>query len=705
MNQNTAISGGAGEAVAEILANVSSDSERRAASDAPRNRRRGQEGSGSRFRRPNSITIFRPVPSSQYDDTDESMAASFDDLASVEFSAVISEEGGGGGGEQTAGEEPEEQRKITAIDVQKKEADIYNIAGHDGEDQIDPLSQDYIGICANYFSVGLMIGGSTSLLYPVLVVKAGATASMLTASYAIVMVFWSFKIIFGFMSDCFPIFGYKRKPYIVAGWIFCALVLISLAKEGNDVDPSHLVVMLALANLGYVWADVAADGCMVYIAHREPIEKRGKMQTLVYSCNKLGQIAINALIMIGFSGPQMNCAGFEPNPDIPCTQNIYVTKRVEQGLYQSNPFGWCYEKCHAATFDWDYLTIPEFSLTICFVIAASIPLYLRLKEDKVKAEPRVEFMKKFWSQIRRRACWQIILYGMISHITFGIMNAAKMPANFILLNLHTFQQQIMVIFEKFIFFIGLQLVRRYALNISWRKSVLAGSCLVLIFNGLYFLIIFGVIRNPWFYIFTDVSAMFMYTLNFLASHAAMVEVAEPGYEAITYSLITTATNAVGPLSAVISYQLLAFFPTLNDQESIATDTPEVRKELACLHFLVMVLNLSSLFSLPLLPRQKKETRELVAKREESTFWGTFVIGSAFTFLCYSAFVTFITVKYHDVYGCLKVLGGGGCSADESSAFAFSLVAGALLFCYGTTSYLIYLPILKGEHKFSWSMFT
>ena len=48
----------------------------------------------------------------------------------------------------------------------------------------------------------------------------------------------------------------------------------------------------------------------------------------------------------------------------------------------------------------------------------------------------------------------------------------------------------------------------------------------------------------------------MYTLNFLASHASMVEVAEPGYEAITYSLITTATNAVSPLSAVISYQLL-----------------------------------------------------------------------------------------------------------------------------------------------------
>lgn len=196
----------------------------------------------------------------------------------------------------------------------------------------------------------------------------------------------------------------------------------------------------------------------------------------------------------------------------------------------------------------------------------------------------------------------------------------------------------------------------------------------------------------------------MYTLNFLASHAAMVEVAQPGYEAITYSLITTSTNAVYPLSAVVSYQLLAFFPSLNDQESISTDTPQVRKDFACLHALIILLNMSSLLSLPLLPRQKKETRELVAKGEKSSFWGSFVIVSAFTFLCYSTFVTFVTVRYHDVYGCMKILGGGGCSGEESSTMAFGLVSVILLYCYGTNFYLSYWPIVKGEHKFSWKMF-
>jgi hypothetical protein len=147
------------------------------------------------------------------------------------------------------------------------------------------------------------------------------------------------------------------STHFLLQWLFCAGVLLTLASEENEIDPRRLVMVLALANMGYVWADVAADGFMVWIAHRERIEKRGKMQTLVYSMSKLGQICINILILMGFSGPQINCAGFESNQSVPCTTNSYVTTRVDPELYQSSPNGWCYHKCDQATFDWD-LSIP-----------------------------------------------------------------------------------------------------------------------------------------------------------------------------------------------------------------------------------------------------------------------------------------------------------------------------------------------------------
>ena len=164
------------------------------------------------------------------------------------------------------------------VDVVQKPS-IYDHVDHSKEEEIRPFSKNYIGVLANYLSVGLMLGGSTSILYPILVVREGVTPSLMTASTSLVTVFWSYKILFGFLSDCFPLFGLKRKPYICLGWSLCAFFLLALAREGHEVLPHTLVLYLTLANCGYVMADVSADGFMVWIAHREPINQRGRMQT------------------------------------------------------------------------------------------------------------------------------------------------------------------------------------------------------------------------------------------------------------------------------------------------------------------------------------------------------------------------------------------------------------------------------------------
>lgn len=126
--------------------------------------------------------------------------------------------------------------------------DIYNIA-YSGED-LNPWSLKYIGIPLNYLAVGIPYGGSTKLLYPILTVKNETTSAFQGAASSLVVIFWSYKILFGILSDCFPVFGLKRKPYIIAGWILCVVFLAALALMGNDVTPTNLVLMLTLANFG-----------------------------------------------------------------------------------------------------------------------------------------------------------------------------------------------------------------------------------------------------------------------------------------------------------------------------------------------------------------------------------------------------------------------------------------------------------------------
>lgn len=118
---------------------------------------------------------------------------------------------------------------------------------------------------------------------------------------------------------------------------------------------------------------------------------------------------------------------------------------------------------------------------------------------------------------------------------------------------------------------------------------------------------------------------------------------------------------------------MAIFPTLNTQESLATDTPEVRRDFALLIFIVEIINLSSLFALPMLPRQKKETQELVARGEKSLFWAKFTLWSVLIFLVYSSVVTFMTVAGADRFGCYKILGGTGCTENESSIPVYVLM--------------------------------
>ena len=470
---------------------------------------------------------------------------------------------------------------------------------------------------------------------------------------------------------------------------------------GNDVSATTLVIMLTLANLGYVAADVAADGFMVWVAHQESESKRGRIQTLIYIVREIGRICVNVIIILGFSGPNVNCPGYQQDPSIPCTTDETIASRND--LFEDNPDDWCQLQCGAAQFSFG-LTIPQYVWIIVAVNLLSVPSYFMLKEDKKERQPVSKVAADFWKTMKQRAVWQVMLYSMISSITFNIFIAAKTPANYVWLGLSTMQNQILNICESLIFFVGLSLIRRYALNFSWRKMIWIGSLLVAFFNLLYLLIVFDIYRNPWFYIFTDVSDTFMVTLNFMASVFAIVEVSQPGFEAITYSLITTAADSTIPLSVVLAYQFLAFFPQLNTQDGLSADTPKVRKQFAFLVILTKVINLSSLLSLPMLPRQKQESCELVESGEESPFWAKFTLITGFCFLAYSTAITFLTVAGAETYGCMKILGGAGCTEDESSMPVYVLMGIAFLYCYGLNFYFTFWPAITGKKKLTWSMF-
>lgn len=60
----------------------------------------------------------------------------------------------------------------------------------------------------------------------------GATPAQQNIMFTLAALPWSFKLVYGFISDNFPIRGMRRKPYFVFGWLSYVLInLYTATKE------------------------------------------------------------------------------------------------------------------------------------------------------------------------------------------------------------------------------------------------------------------------------------------------------------------------------------------------------------------------------------------------------------------------------------------------------------------------------------------
>ena len=93
--------------------------------------------------------------------------------------------------------------------------------------ELQLLRRENIAIPACYLLVGILQGLSGPLInvYPL---DLNATEAQQTTISTLKSLPASLKLIFGFISDNFPIFGYRRKSYMFVGWAMSAAAFGSL---------------------------------------------------------------------------------------------------------------------------------------------------------------------------------------------------------------------------------------------------------------------------------------------------------------------------------------------------------------------------------------------------------------------------------------------------------------------------------------------
>ncbi|KAA3480489.1 Biopterin transport-related protein BT1 [Gossypium australe] len=113
---------------------------------------------------------------------------------------------------------------------------------------------------------------------------------------------WLVKPVYGFISDSFPLFGYRRRSYLVLSGLLGAL---SWSLMATFVDSKYgAVVCILIGSLSVAFSDVVVDSMVVERARGESQAISGSLQSLCW-----GSSAFGGIVSSYFSGSLVDAYG------------------------------------------------------------------------------------------------------------------------------------------------------------------------------------------------------------------------------------------------------------------------------------------------------------------------------------------------------------------------------------------------------------
>lgn len=125
--------------------------------------------------------------------------------------------------------------------------------------------------------------------------ELGLNPAQMGALMGIAMIPWIIKPLFGFLSDGLPIFGYRRRPYLILSGCLGALSWLVMALFVQTIWAATLTLLVS--SLSVAMSDVIVDSLVVERARKESLGRAGSLQSLTW-----GISAIGGLITAYFSG-------------------------------------------------------------------------------------------------------------------------------------------------------------------------------------------------------------------------------------------------------------------------------------------------------------------------------------------------------------------------------------------------------------------
>ncbi|WP_267383639.1 folate/biopterin family MFS transporter [Cyanobacterium sp. uoEpiScrs1] len=143
------------------------------------------------------------------------------------------------------------------------------------------------GILTVYFVQGILSLARLAISF-FLKENLGLPPAQMSALTGIAALPWVIKPVFGFISDSLPIFGYRRRPYLILSGVLGSFAWLML---GTIVDNLwSATVSLLLVSVSIAISDVIVDSLVVERARKESLGQVGSLQSLTWGTSALGGV-------------------------------------------------------------------------------------------------------------------------------------------------------------------------------------------------------------------------------------------------------------------------------------------------------------------------------------------------------------------------------------------------------------------------------
>ncbi len=383
--------------------------------------------------------------------------------------------------------------------------------------------------------------------------ELGMSPAEVSAMLGVVALPWMIKPLFGFMSDGLPIFGYRRRPYIVLSGLLGTSAWVALATIVQT--PLAATGAIALSALSLAVSDVIADSLVVERARKESLTDAGSLQSLSWGASALGGL---------------------------------ITAYLSGSLLQ------------------------QFSTHTIFLITASFPLIVSatawlISEEKVNKRTDFETVKNQLKQLRQAVSQKTIWLPTAFLFLWQATPTSDSAFFFFTTNELGFKPEFLGrvrLVTSLAALVGIWLFQRFLKTIPFRV-IFGWSTVIATVLGLTSLLLvthanraLG-IDDQWFSIGDSLILTVIGQIAYMPVLVLCARLCPPGVEATLFALLMSITNLAG----LLSYEggaLLTHWLGITD------------RNFDNLWLLVLITNLSTLLPLPFLswlPAENTETAE------------------------------------------------------------------------------------------------